>query len=107
MAVTVVGAPVSAGVSSAGGNITLDVGGLGLVDGDLLLFFLGNDAGTANTLTPPGTVSLVRDDNDDGSFGERVRVYQRTWHTGDATSYAFALQAGAAGCGICVALRGA
>jgi len=105
MAITLVDSK-TAFVNTSGGSLVFNFSGSGLADGDEILFFAGNDAGTAGTLTPPAPVSLVRDDNDGGGVTQRVRCYSDAWNTGDGTSYSFTVGGGVAAVGIAAAFRG-
>src|SRR4051794_10237263 len=78
----------------------------GTLDGDVLLTFVGNDAGTAGTFTAPGGWSLVRDDNDASGFTQRVRCYRRV-ASSEPASYTWTVSGGVATVSACIALRSA
>lgn len=79
------------------GSATIGYGGAGscavsvpagVVDGDVLIVFLGNDSGTAGTLGGLTGWTLVRDDNDGGGVTLRLASYRRV-ASSEPASYTF------------------
>lgn len=104
MAVAIVGSVTTATQGSAASSLALSVPS-GVVNGNLLLAFHGNDAGTANALTPPAGWTLVRNENDGGGFTFRLVCYYRI-ASSEPASYTWTMATGAEAVAICIALSG-
>jgi hypothetical protein len=102
MTITLVSTPTTGGVNNGGAfSVTKPTG---VVDGDILLAFAGNDAGTAGTWTAPSGWSLIRNDNDDGSVTLGMSCYWKR-ASSEGASYSWNI-AGVSGVVAMLAYRG-